>query len=364
VRSLLEKTITHLLNNEEEKAAALFHKFMVEKARQIHESLRQDEEIDLGEGWDNEIQEEEYFDDGDLATADDDHGDSMDDLENMNVVDDDGTDSDLDADIDADVDADVNADVDADVDTDLETMDPDDGGESVEMKIDALTAEFDRLMGALEDSGVIEPEDVDDDAVGDDFDADTTADGDEFEDMEGEEPAMDTGEADDLADRMDSDLGDDEKPESETMESADMDGDELDEDLADITESVLSELEKISSPSNTDGHEIGSGGKTIAGNRRSPLESHPVNDRISGAKPYIVKGGDNDSFEREEAPPRKPISTMVGKLRKNASRTSYKDGMSAVPKGGDASALINKDFAAGEAKSRPPIDGRMKPKTS
>lgn len=357
MRNLLEKTIVHLLNNEEEKAAAVFHKFMVEKAKQLHESIRNDENIDLGEGWDNEIKEEEYFDDDDLATdqsdempAGDDVGDSMDDVEDMNVVDDDGTGDDM-----------------VDDGSDVEDMGMGDdmgGDESVESKIDALTAEFDRLMGALEDSGVIDSQ-ADDEIEGDEFGDHSDDSMDDVEDVEGEEPNMEAGDADDLADRMDSDLGDDEKPESETMESAEMDDDaELDEDLADITESVLSELDKITMPSNTDGKEIGSGGKTISGNHKSPIDSHPINDRIEGAKPYMVKGGDNDSFEREEAPARKPVTSMVSNPRKGNVRNSYKDTMSPVSKTGDGAALLNKDFAGGgEAKGRSPVDGKMKPIT-
>ena len=72
MRTLLEKTIVHLLNGDQGKAEALLHKFMVERAREIHESLR-NEDAQLNEGWDNEIQEEEYFDDDDLA-----HDDSAD----------------------------------------------------------------------------------------------------------------------------------------------------------------------------------------------------------------------------------------------------------------------------------------------
>jgi hypothetical protein len=360
VRNLLEKTITHLLNNEEEKATALFHKFMVEKARRIHESLRQNEEIDLDEGWDNEIHEEEYFDHDDLASAEDDDGvedsgESMDDLENMNVVDDDGTGGEDVVDAgDPDVDADL------DVDPNIDPAMGMEGEDTVEDKIDALTAEFDRLMGALEDSGVIDSAEVGDpeDDLGDETGEITDVEDNEFGDVDGEEPHMDAEDDNDLADRMHGDLADDEKPESETMES--FDG--LEEDLADITESVLSELEKIDS---TNTHkEIGSGGKTITGNNKSAIESHPINKRIEGAKPVMTDGPHNDSFEREEAPTRKPVGSMVKKLRTNASRTSFSDGMSKVPPKGDASALINSNFADGEAKSRPPIDGRMKPKTN
>ena len=45
MRSLLEKVIVHLLNGDQGKAEALFHKFMVERAREIHEPLRQNDAV-------------------------------------------------------------------------------------------------------------------------------------------------------------------------------------------------------------------------------------------------------------------------------------------------------------------------------
>src|ERR1051325_6006800 len=63
MKSLLEKAIVHLLNGDQGKAEALFHKFMVERAREIHETLRQNQEdVHLNEGWETEVTEEEYFD--------------------------------------------------------------------------------------------------------------------------------------------------------------------------------------------------------------------------------------------------------------------------------------------------------------
>src|ERR1044072_1126070 len=65
MKSLLEKAIIQLLNGNDSKAEALFHKFMVERAREIHESLRQSQDVELKEGWDHELSEDEYFDDDD-----------------------------------------------------------------------------------------------------------------------------------------------------------------------------------------------------------------------------------------------------------------------------------------------------------
>ena len=66
MRSNLEKAIVHLLNEENDKAESLFHKFIVDRARQIHESLRQGEDLVLEEGWDEEITTESFFTEDDL----------------------------------------------------------------------------------------------------------------------------------------------------------------------------------------------------------------------------------------------------------------------------------------------------------
>ncbi|RYD47114.1 MAG: hypothetical protein EOP83_28565, partial [Verrucomicrobiaceae bacterium] len=70
MRSILEKAIVHLLNEENEQAEALFHKFMVEKARQIHESLRSGDDA-LMESFD-EVNSDEMFSEDDLSGLEDD----------------------------------------------------------------------------------------------------------------------------------------------------------------------------------------------------------------------------------------------------------------------------------------------------
>ncbi len=366
MRSILEKAIAHVLHNEMDKAEALFHKFMVEKARQIHESLRQDEEIDLGEGWDNEIKEEEYFGGDDLADAEDD-ADGMGD-EAGDAGDVMGADGGVEGD-DMGVEAgdeDV-VDADADLDTDLdaegeEHADIEDKVDDLTDKIDALSAEFDRLMSELGS---------DDDEFGGegDLDVDGEMDGDEVEDMDGEEPHMDTDDSTDLADRMDDDMAGDEseeEPEETAMEGEEMDGDELDEDLADITESVLSELDKVASPGNSDGHGIAAGGYDVKGatNTDGMLPKHKVNDRVQHADPDSLpsKQSQNDSFEREAAPGVKPVSTVVKNTRPGNVRKSFKDTMETKPKEGDKSAKLNSNFAGDGTQEQSPVSGKMKPR--
>lgn len=361
MKSLLEKAIFFLLNGEEDKAEALFHKFMVEKARVIHESLRQDEDINLDEDWNDETKSEEYF------GGDDMDGEAPHDDMSMDTSAEGGDDmGDVDADMDGMDGNDVDVDVDVDADMDMDGM-GDEGGEpsiadlkakaeDIESQIHELTAEFDRMMGD-EGTGEGEQEDgMDEFETGEDGE-------DDFDDLKDEDP--------DLADRMDTDMSSDDAepdPEHETMESAetDVDGEEIDEDenLDDITESVLAELDKIASPGNTDGKEVGSSGKTIAGNKKSMLPNHGVNDRIAGAKPVMVKGGNNDSFARETPPSSKGVDTLVKGARNSMARSDSK--FEKKSKEGDSAALINKDFAGGgEAKSKSIIgDGQpAKPKT-
>ena len=359
MRTLLEKAIVQLLNGDQGKAEALFHKFIVERAREIHKSLRQNEDVQLNEGWDTEIQEEEYFDDiGDKDDGLDDAPEMAGAEGDMAGAEDDmaGAETDM-----ADADADM-----GDVDG-LDDMVDDEGGDAgggdlesklddIEAKMDELSAEFDRIMSELGggDAG-------DDDGLGDDDDleglgGDDLGDdglGGEAEGL-GDEMGDVADEGDDLADRMEDDLGDEHQPEHEMAEGEEPEMDsEDDEMLEDITESVLAELEKVSvPPMTTDGKEIGSAGKTVAGHHTDMLPHHPASDRVNQAKPYMVKGGNNDLFERETP----PTSGKV-KIQARNNDAGVKK-LKSVPKDGDGSALINKDFAPGRPDTQPTIDGK------
>jgi hypothetical protein len=76
----------------------------------------------------------------------------------------------------------------------------------------------------------------------------------------------------------------------------------------------------------------------------------------------MVKGGNNDSFEREAAPGVKPVSTMVSDTRKGNVRGSFKDTMVTKPKEGDRSAALNSNFASGEKVGDSPVSGKIKPR--
>jgi hypothetical protein len=395
MRTLLEKAIVHLLNGDDDKAAALFHKFMVERARQIHESLRQDGSDDnLDENWDSEIKEEEYFDDNELG--DDSQGDSS-----M------GGDSPIDGSGDAPMGAEADGDPDAmgapddgmddgmGDDPDANFGDPEDGDgepglegkiDDLTDKIDQLTSEFDRVMSEFHDDG--------DDANFGDSEGDIDNDDDGLG-LDGDVPSDDTGSdfgggtdtgGDDhnLANRMEDDMGDEHEPvaegelpdfikdkmkEKDGKKNDDNDGDdddkeEVDEsdELSDITESVLAELDRIAPPTMT-AEVKGVGSNSVksqlgAGNTASPVPHHNVMDRVKG-EPVMTKGPTHKGYAKEESPPVADANTLVKNVRAENRRKSFKDTMKAIPPDGDSAALINKDFAPGMPKpTKSIIDGK------
>jgi hypothetical protein len=388
LRTLLEKAVRHLLNGDEDKAAALFHKFMVERARQIHESLRESDNADesLDEHWDSEIQEEEYFGDDDLEN--DDQQPAMD-----------GTDSPIDGDMGADTgggddfapegddglggeDDGLGGDVEGDLGDDDFAADGEGSEPGIEGKIDDLTdkiddltAEFDRVMAEFHNDG--DDDGMGDDGLGDDDgfgDDDTSTDA--APDFGGGDEAAEP-EDNNLAGRMENDMADDEEQEpvaegelpdflkkKKEEDGEDDDKEEVDEedDLTDITESVLAELDKIAPPGNTEHKGVGSSSVknniTNASNKDSPVPHHNVMDRVKG-EPVFTKGPTHKGFARETPPTVDGADKLVQNVRPANRRKSFKDTMAPVDVKGDAGALLNKDFAPGMPKStKSIIDGK------
>jgi len=61
MRSILEKALVALINEDKETADKLFHDFVLERSRQIHESIRQGEDFVLDEGLEDSIAVEDMF---------------------------------------------------------------------------------------------------------------------------------------------------------------------------------------------------------------------------------------------------------------------------------------------------------------
>ena len=329
MRSLLEKAIVHLLNEDTDAAEALFHQFMVERARQIHSSLRQGENFVLSEGWDDEINKEEYFADDDLSDVADDTDGGMDDMDHgddMSMGGDDMGDDALGDDTDTmggDDMGDDSGSMDMGGDTDSKLDD-------IQDQLEKLTAEFEQMMAELDGDNNTEDfggeNDLGDDTETDDFSGDEEeTDGDYSPEGNGTEEPDDEEEPVEEAEEMD------------------------EEDLDDITESVIAELEKVCIKNETtDGEEVGDG-KKISGNSKSTLTQKKPN--MADAKPVVTKNVTHSGFERETSP---TVKSM--KARKNTVSGKATSTQKSVPKGGDSSALLNKDFANLKANNKSPID--------
>jgi hypothetical protein len=300
MRSILEKAFYSLLNQEKDKADALVHEFMIERARQIHESLRQGEDFVLDESWEQELSIDEMFSEADL----------VDDEENVDGEDapvgDDAAGDDVDAEADADgEELEVDGDVDAEVDGDAvegEEIPLEDRVSELEAELQRLAAVFDDEMGAGEV------------AVGDEVsDDDMNLDGDEEDEVvEGD---LEITQSDDGALSM----------------SHDVDG-LGDDDFESLGESALSELEKVAAPANTEGKYLQDGKATV--NTKSPTLSKPVEQRQAG-EPVKIKSSTHSGYERESAPKSTDMKARQNTMKKADAKQS------SVSKEGDKSALIN-----------------------
>ena len=271
-----EQLIEHIINDDETRARELFHQIVVEKSREIYESLMDEEyaEEEIGgdqvEGLMDEISADETNGIGE--------GGDEDDLE-MDLGDEDGEEG---------------------LDDMMTGDEPEMGGEGdleqkvmdLESELEALKAEFESLMG---DEGG-------DDDMGD----------------------MDMGDMDDMGDmnrKDDNEMYEAADEDEEMTESKDEDEEEDEEE---VTESVQRKplpktavdlmreyVEKISAPSNTEFTPVGTGtgGDKPAGNTSNPVAGK--ND-MGGSSANIAKGGS------EQAPDGNSPNGKAGGFLKNA----------------------------------------------
>ncbi len=338
MRSILEKAFVALLNEEHDKAEELFHKFIVERARQIHESNRAGEDFVLDENWEEEITTESYFTEEDLADLEDGEGDAGEGDENPFAAADDAEGAEFgadDAEAPADdfgADAEGADDAAADLGADLgaDDLDADAGSiESLEDKIDELTAKFEAMMDAIGADDV-------------DADADADADAGDFgaDDAEGE---VDADAADVDADAVEDDM---DGAQDDDAEQAFGESEEADDEFDDITESIIDELEKVQVSLTSDGVEIAAG-KSFQQNKTSSIPQKSKEAR-QGGEPVKQKVTNHKHFNRETAP---TVADM--KARKNTLKKADST-QSKVSKEGDASAEINKIDSNGNNKSLTP----------
>ena len=345
MRSILEKAFVALLNEEHDKAEELFHKFIVERARQIHESNRAGDDYVLDENWNDEITTESYFTEEDLADlegADSDEGADEGDAGEAGDFggdnagegeegDDAGEAGDL---------GDFGGDEGEEGDLGAEGADEEGSDEEridhLEDQVEKLVAEFEAMMDAIGDEG--DAAQGAEDALDDGSDDFGNEGGDEgSEDFGGDDfGAGDEEDAEAVSDDME---GTDEEP---AMEGADED------EFDDITESIIDELEKVQ-VSLDDGKEVGAG-KTIQQNRSS-IGLQKSKDARQGGAPIKMKQSQHKGFERETAP---SVETM--KPRRNNVKTADA-ALSKVSKEGNKSAEINK-LSSENGNTKSPLEGK------
>ena len=270
-----EQLIEHIINDDEAKARALFHQIVVEKSRDIYESLMDEEyaEEDIHAGnpvdrmmdeiqGDETMQAEEEEMDMEPEMGMDDMG--MDDMGNDMGMDDMGGEQDLES----------------------KVMD-------LESELEALKAEFEALMG--DEAGEEEHSDMD--MGGDDEE------GDEESDEEGNDEMF---EAKDEDEDEEDDKKDDDKDMSESVQRK-----AYPKTAVDLMREYV---EKVAAPSNTEFTPVGTsaGGDKASGNTKNPLAGK--ND-MGGTTQNIAKGGTGADGSPDGTSPKWKAD---GKLVKNA----------------------------------------------
>lgn len=303
--SKYEKLIEYIVNEQEEKARELFHQLVVERSRQIYESLIDEE--DLAEIGGNEVEdlvdEITADEDGMLEAEEDDSEEDMDMDMDMDDAEDDMDDAEMDMD-DAEMDMDdAEDDMDDEEDGDLENRIMD-----LEDSLDELKREFEELMGD-EDMGT---DDMDSDMGDEDLGMDMDMDSDEEMSPMPEEMSM---------------------MEMKKMKKEEMLKGKAQDKKKKMTEAewIREYVEKIGDPfpgHNSETGEVGAGGSATL-NKKSIVAGK--ND-MGGTTANIARGG--SEAEPKGTPSNKPSgllkkgSDLIGKVQNspgaNAGKTGYK----------------------------------------
>lgn len=285
MKSILERALVHLLNEENEKAEELLHQYVIETARSIHENLREGDEV---EALDDVELEEDFFSEADLDGEEE--------------VADEAT---------------------AELGDDLGEEVPEIADES-DLTDDTLAPEGDEFGGEVAVDG--------DEAVEGGVEAEIEDFEEQLADLQAKFDAMVAeieGESDDVADEVADadpvlDVADAEGDEGAEMASDDEFSSEEDEDYDDITESIVDELQKVAA---IEAEGKGATGQDLLGNKQSLKFNKPA------AKPAASKGGEHKGYARETAPSSTALKggkTVVGtdmrNVRKDADAGNHKAG--------------------------------------
>lgn len=267
MKSILERALVHLLNEENEKAEELLHQFVIETAKSIHESLREsDEELVDGEELEEAFSEADL--DDDAAELGGELGEEMPEVADEDNVSDDTLDAGNGMEAEGEFEADAAPEGEADLDAGAEPADDIEAEiENFEQELADLQSKFDSWMADIEGG---EGEEAAGDELAPEMDMDA----------EGEVEA-DAG--------MDAEFGGEEIAADDDVAAAE-EGDEFD----DITESVIDELQKVAA-ANVEGK--GANGEDLLGNHASTKSA-----RNATAKPINSTSKGHSGFARETAP--------------------------------------------------------------
>jgi hypothetical protein len=317
MRSILEQAVIHHLNGDAEQAQELMHQFIVARARQIHESMRNGEDPSA-EGFDQEVVEEEYFSEADMSELTDGEGEEADanpfgaEAEEGEADDANGMGGNFDVEEPAEMGGE-----------EAPAQDVEERMEDLLASLEGLADKFEEMLG--QDGGLDDGADE----------------GDQFGfDAEGSEP-----EADDAAAAVG--LEDDMGPEAGAE-------DEIEEGFDDLAESVVSELEKINIDLSTDGKEIAAG-KTFAQQGKSTLPQKSIAAR-QGGEPVRLKSTNHVGFERETAPGVKDLK----KRRNNVKTANSALSSVAAPKNSKEGSEVGVGGKTSKPNTRSPLSGLKK----
>ena len=230
-RSKFEAMLELLVNEDKEGAEALFHEIVVEKSRDIYESLLEDEEVDESDDEVEEASDEEVDEsDEDLDEADEEVEESDDDLEEGFDLDEFEVEADpmMGGDPADDMMGDMEPDMGGDDDMDMDGEgDVEDRVEDLEDALEDLKAEFEKMM-AGDDEGDMDDGD-------DDMDMDM-----DMDDEEPEEEAFTYESADEEVEEAS-----DEEVEESDDEVEEASDEEVDESVKTAGEQMREYVEKV-----------------------------------------------------------------------------------------------------------------------
>jgi len=248
-----EQLIEHIINDEEDRARALFHEIVVEKSRDIYESLMDDEYAQEGMGG---SPVDEMVDEISMEETDGIGEGEMDDMGDMMHMGDEGDEGDL----------------------EQKVMD-------LESELEALKAEFEQLMG---DEGGEGDDEMDMDMDDMEMDMDDEEDGEEEEEEEEEDSMME------------------EETSGSVYESAQRRP--LQKTAVDLMREYV---EKISSPGNTEGQPAG----TSAGGDHASVNTQSIvagkND-MGGTAKNLAQGASESAPDGTSAPKKGTTKDLPG----------------------------------------------------